>query len=205
MTRAWLTVAIAATVCWPSAIESQDAPLPQFDAQTVARNLEIVWAMAFAPDGRLFVTERPGRIRVITRDVLAAEPWAVLQVHESVPQNIESGLMGIAIDPRFSKTGRVYVCYTNTGGKSNRIAVLTEAKPQTGRLFATEHGTGPGGNNEVNVIERGKNYGWPTVIGITRDARFVDPILVRSDAPAGATFVTGDRYPALRGNLLIAT
>src|SRR5687768_951981 len=85
---------------------------PRFDVQVVARNLETVWSMAFAPDGRLFVTERPGRVRVITRDSLRAEPWAVIPVHESAANNIESGLMGLAIDPQFDRNRRVYVCYT---------------------------------------------------------------------------------------------
>jgi glucose/arabinose dehydrogenase len=62
--------------------------------------------------------------------------------------------------------------------------------PRTGRLYSTEHGTGEGGNNELNVIERGRNYGWPITIGHERDARFVSPIMVGPDAPAGATLAT---------------
>lgn len=222
------------------ALSARNEPLPQhFDVQVVARNLESVWSMAFTPDGRMFVTERPGRIRVIARDRLIAEPWATIPVQESAAANIESGLMGLAIDPQFEQNRRAYVCYTvseNGQPRWNRIAALTERlnadgsvpadnpfpnsfvwslghrnsqgmafQPGTGRLYITEHGTGNGGNNELNLIERGKNYGWPVAIGVEPHDRFVAPILVQPDAPAGATFVSGDRYPNLRGSLLIAS
>jgi aldose sugar dehydrogenase len=268
----------------------------RFSPQVIAQNLQTVWALAFAPDGRLFLTERGGRIRIIQKDRLLPEPWATIPVLESSVTGTETGLMGIAIDPAFARNRRVYACYTHPGPPPvNRIAVLTEDngggarlttlvdgivagayhngcrlkfgpdaklyatvgdgydhrelaqatntlagkvlrlnpdgtvppdnpfpksyvwsyghrnsqglafQPGTGRLFATEHGTGPGGNNELNVIEKGRNYGWPTVVGDVDDTRFVRPIMVRGEGPAGATFVTGNRYPQLRDNLLIAT
>lgn len=60
---------------------------------------------------------------------------------------------------------------------------------RSGRIFATEHG--PDGNDEVNVLRRGANYGWPTVQGPDH-GRFQAPIVVyrQSIAPSGATFVT---------------
>src|ERR671922_1511502 len=45
----------------------------RFTANTVATNLEIPWSMAFAPDGRLFVTERPGRVRIVDIATRASE------------------------------------------------------------------------------------------------------------------------------------
>ena len=86
----------------------------QLQAETIARRLESVWSLAFAPDGRLFLTERPGRIRVIRNDSLLAAPWAVLPAHESAAQGNESGLMGLAIDPQFASNSRVYFCYTES-------------------------------------------------------------------------------------------
>src|SRR5688500_15156254 len=56
---------------------------------TIASGLSVPWALAFAADGRIFVTERPGRIRVIERGQLRAEPWATL----SVAEQGEAGLM----------------------------------------------------------------------------------------------------------------
>ena len=76
----------------------------------------------------------------------------------------------------------------------------------TGRLFATDHGPsgfdGPSGDDEVNVIERGRNYGWPRVRG-HRHRGFTAPAFVweQTIAPSGATFVTRGAW---RGDLLVA-
>src|SRR5574341_4546 len=53
---------------------------PRIQSETVVGDLAIPWAAAFAPDGRLFVTERPGRIRVIRDGRLDPQPWATIQV-----------------------------------------------------------------------------------------------------------------------------
>jgi glucose/arabinose dehydrogenase len=270
-------------------------------AVTVARGLESPWSLGFTPDGRILVTERPGRVRIISGDSLDPSPWAEITVVESAAGGFETGLMGLAIDPGFATTRRVYVCYTHGEGgsiRSNRIGVLTERNgrgeglrvllddipanryhngcrlafgpdgklyattgdagttraegaaaqsssslagkvlrldpdgsipadnpdprsyvwtvghrnaqglafdPVSGRLWSTGHGTGGSGNNELNLIERGGNYGWPLAIGEERDRRFAAPIVVWPHAPAGMTFVRGDRYPSLRGTLLVAT
>ena len=72
-----------------------------FDYETVAEGLEVPWALAFAPDGRMFVSERPGRIRVVEDGVLREEPWAEVAV-----ANVgEAGLMGLALDPDFAHNG----------------------------------------------------------------------------------------------------
>jgi aldose sugar dehydrogenase len=83
---------------------------------------------------------------------------------------------------------------------------------RNGNLIETEHG--PSGENgwhahdEVNLIIPGKNYGWPYVIGMANDSRFVNPIYQTGDvtwAPSGATFYTSDKIPDLKGKFLIAT
>jgi glucose/arabinose dehydrogenase len=92
----------------------------------VAQGLEVPWALAFAPDGRIFVTERPGRVRVIQDGVLQARPFATLNDVVSVS---ESGLMGLALHPDFQNNGHLFVCYTyrdEGGDLRNRIARLTD-------------------------------------------------------------------------------
>ncbi|TLY00033.1 MAG: PQQ-dependent sugar dehydrogenase, partial [Thaumarchaeota archaeon] len=63
--------------------------------QVLAENLEVPWAIDVAQDGRLFFTERPGRIRVIENGTLLEEPAAYINVE----QNGESGLLGLVLHP----------------------------------------------------------------------------------------------------------
>jgi glucose/arabinose dehydrogenase len=60
----------------------------RFEPRVIAQNLETVWALAFAPDGRLFLTERGGRIRVIQHDVLAPAPGVTIPVAESSNERV---------------------------------------------------------------------------------------------------------------------
>jgi glucose/arabinose dehydrogenase len=81
--------------------------------ETLVSGLNTPWAVDFAPDGRIFVTERPGRIRVIDdRGKLRDEPWMTVET-ASVG---EAGLMGLAIDPKFSQNRFVYVAYSYRTG-----------------------------------------------------------------------------------------
>jgi aldose sugar dehydrogenase len=85
--------------------------------------------------------------------------------------------------------------------------------PETGKLWIHEHG--PQGGDEINLIEKGKNYGWPVITyGINYDGTPItdktsqegmeQPFYywVPSIAPSGMVFVTSERYPEWKGNLL---
>ena len=277
--------------------------------ETLVSGLDVPWALAFAPDGRLFVTERRGRLRVVAEGRLQPEPVATLPVYADG----ESGLMGLALDPAFAQNGHLYVCYSTLAGSAlidralgrgpriNRLSRLTlrqgragaervlidampgawnhdgcrvkfgpdgklyatmgdaadpplaqrldspagkihrleadgsippdnpfrrsaDAAPSVwslghrnpqglawdaaGRLYASEHG--PSGHDEINLIQPGKNYGWPEAFGRARmpGDRFVDPILESSSrdtwAPSGMAFLGGHLYVAgLRGQRLL--
>lgn len=272
-----------ATVTIPPPTQPTGTP-PAIDVSILAQNMDTPWAIDFAPDGRIFVTERPGRIRVIKSGVLLTEPWMTLDVAESG----ESGLLGLAIDPQFTRNAYIYVAYTyrtTTGSLENKLVRLREVngrgtvdkilldgvngggihdggrvkfgpdgklywtvgetgnsnpaqdlnsyngkilrlnpdgtipadnpfpgsfvysyghrnpqglawQPVTGRLYETEHGPSglPGGRDEVNYIEAGKNYGWPVITADETRAGMVTPILqselAETWAPGGATFVS---------------
>jgi len=79
----------------------------------VASGLEVPWSIAFAPEGRIFVTERPGRLRVIRDGKLDPKP---LHVFTDVVSRSEEGLMGLALHPRFHENGWLYVSYTARAG-----------------------------------------------------------------------------------------
>jgi len=244
--------------------------------------------MDFAPDGRIFITERPGRVRIVKDGQLLDEPWATIDI---APGG-ESGLLGLALDPEFHNNGLVYLSYTYIGQEGNSInrlvrmrddqssdkgkldSILVDSirgasnhdggrlrfgpdkklywtmgdaqdsdlaqdisslngkilrlnpdgtipddnpfpnsivysyghrnpqglawQPGTGRLYSTEHGPSGfqgSGQDEVNFIEAGKNYGWPVIYGDKTRSGMVTPVIQSGSsetwAPAGATFVVG--------------
>ena len=88
--------------------------------------------------------------------------------------------------------------------------------PTSGEIWADEHG--PRGGDEVNIAQKGKNYGWPVIsYGINYDGTILTPLTkqdgmeqpltywVPSIGPCGATFVTGDKYKAWKGDLMVTS
>lgn len=97
-----------------------EVPQVRMRLEVVAEGLETPWGMSFAPDGRLFVTERVGRIRVIARGKLQAAPWATIPVVHTRG----AGLLGLAVAPDFVKSRAVYVAATvraADGSLENRV------------------------------------------------------------------------------------
>ncbi|CAN5228664.1 hypothetical protein BH24ACT16_BH24ACT16_18020 [soil metagenome] len=94
--------------------------------ETVAKNLDTPWEVAFAPDGRIFVTERPGVVRVIEDGELREEPYADLGAQETG----EGGQLGLALDPNFEQNDTLYAYYTTEteDGPVNRIVRLVETQ-----------------------------------------------------------------------------
>ena len=265
----------------------------RFRVDVVATGLEVPWAMAFAPDGRLFVTERPGRVRIIENGVLLPEPALTLT---DVYAQVEAGALGLAVHPQFALNRYVYLVYTaERPGQSpvNRLVRYRELAntlregvvlfdgplgapthdgarvrfgpdgklyvtmgdvrdvslpqdlaafngkilrlnengttpsdnpfgspvlsyghrnpqgidwhPVSGDLWATEHGDV--GNDELNVIDGGSNYGWPVIEGGESMAGMQTPIRSYSPsiAPSGASFYTGSLFPTFRNDMFFAT
>lgn len=80
-------------------------------------------AMAVAADGRVFVAEQGGTVRVVQNGVAQPAPFATLAVDSS---GFETGLVGIAVDPNFAANGFVYVYYTVPGAPAhNRVSRFT--------------------------------------------------------------------------------
>lgn len=80
--------------------------LPQIEI--IAGNLEVPWALAFLPDGNILVTERAGKLKIMNKDGRNIKEIAKM----NVKQTGESGLHGIAVDPKYSENSYVYLYYT---------------------------------------------------------------------------------------------
>ena len=276
---------------------SQSAQL-SFRVETVIPNLEVVWSIVWAPDGRMLFTERPGRVRVFENGKLRPEPLFVVP---DVEPRGESGLMSIALHPQFASNHWLYLSYAynsngqqvrvvryrdtpaglvdrkviiegipaaqfhagcrlrfgpdgklyittgdatdrqiaqqlnSLGGKTlrlnddgsvpsdnpfvaqqnarpeiwtygNRNGQGIDFQPGTNLLWETEHGPsgfdGPGGGDEVNILERGKNYGWPVIHHRATHEGMESPILEYTPAcaPASGMFYRGSQFPQFKGN-----
>lgn len=276
----------------------------------LTRGLSHPWAIAFMHDGRLLVTERPGRLRFIRDGVLDPQPISGVP---AVRTDGNGGLMDVALHPRFAENQLVYLTYTkptgngrgapalargrldghalidvrdlvvpdafegnsglngrvvfgrddmvymSTGGNTSKesqdpmslrgkILRLTDdgavpkdnpfvgrpgyrpeiytlghrntlgliVHPITGELW--NHENGPNGGDEVNIISRGRNYGWPTVsFGRSYSGPRISehptqegmetPLVVwlPAIAVAGMTVYTGSKFPAWKGNLIVGS
>jgi glucose/arabinose dehydrogenase len=269
-----------------------------FRVETVAEHLEVPWAIAFLPDGRILVTERSGRIRIVKDGKLSPEPFAVIK---EVEPSGESGLMDLTLHPKFNDNHYLYLAYAyKTEGQFVRVVRYTEKnnqilepkiliekipaasfhagtrvrfgpdgklyittgdagkrelaqeldslsgktlrlnddgsvpqdnpfvgranarpevwsyghrnsqgiawQPGSGLMFQTEHGPsgfdGPGGGDEVNIVKRGENYGWPVIHHRESKSGMHSPLLEYTPAvaPASALFYTGKMFPQYQGN-----
>jgi glucose/arabinose dehydrogenase len=278
--------------------------------ETVAGGLSHPWALAFLPDGRMLVTERPGRMRIVTPDGKLSPPL------KNVPPVVaggQAGLLDVALDRQFAGNRTIYFCFNyerggnaavgraqlasdeapqlddvkiiyraeGPGGSNNHGCRIAQApdgnlfvtqgdhfqprdsaqdlatdngkiiriapdgsvpkdnpfvgrngarpeiwsyghrnpqglafNPTTGQLWEQEHG--PRGGDEANIIEKGKNYGWPVIgYGIdyngakihesTHKAGMEQPLKywVPSIAPSGMAFYQGTLFPAWKDSLFV--
>jgi aldose sugar dehydrogenase len=88
--------------------------------ETVARGLDHPWGMAFLPDGLMLVTERPGRLRIVSSDGKVSPPLGGVP---RVYAREQGGLLGIALDPKFSENRLVYLAYAEPreGGAATAV------------------------------------------------------------------------------------
>jgi len=108
---AWLVCAQAFCQTFPAG----------FSRVQVANGISNPTVMAFAPDGRIFVAQQNGALRVIKNGALLATPFVQLSVNSSG----ERGLIGIALDPNFATNHFIYLYYTLSDGSHNRISRFT--------------------------------------------------------------------------------
>lgn len=125
-------LSLLSTSCAASGQDKQPYPTSAGELRltTVARGLEHPWGLAFLPDGRMLVTERPGRMRIVSPDGRLSAPL------EGVPRVLargQGGLLGVALDPAFEKNRRIYFAYAEPGEDGAGTAVA-RARLGEGRL-----------------------------------------------------------------------
>jgi glucose/arabinose dehydrogenase len=162
--------------------------------------------LAFGPDGMLYVTlgERSDTPMRPQAQRLDSHMGKILRLNPdgSAPKD----------NPFVGQSGALPEIWTL--GHRN---VQAAAFDPDGRLWEVEHGTN--GGDELNLVEKGKNYGWPVQAygeeysgaaipgavtakdGMEQPVYYWDPVI----APSGAQFYTGDAFPAWRGNLFIGS
>jgi aldose sugar dehydrogenase len=93
----------------------------RYETQVVASGLEHPWSVAFLPDGRMLVTERPGRLRVIDRDGLMAEPVAGLP---DVFVSGQGGLFDVLLALDYAATQQVYLSFAHGNADANHTRII---------------------------------------------------------------------------------
>ncbi|BAU73494.1 PQQ-dependent sugar dehydrogenase [Metapseudomonas furukawaii] len=108
----WLGLLALMTGLVQAAPDEHPSELGTLTTEVVASGLEYPWALAFLPDGRMLVTERPGRLRLVTTDGRLSSP--ISGVPRVFAQG-QGGLLDLALSPDFDKDRRVYLSYAEAG------------------------------------------------------------------------------------------
>ncbi|MHA1573592.1 MAG: PQQ-dependent sugar dehydrogenase [Alphaproteobacteria bacterium] len=113
--RFFLGPILALTLAFTSACDAAEnttsappAKPTKVSVESVATGLENPWGMQFLPDGRILVTERPGRMRIVSTDGKLSEPIAGVPEVAAIGQG---GLLDVLLAPDFDKTGTIYFSY----------------------------------------------------------------------------------------------
>src|SRR6185312_7012418 len=116
-----LSIAIAAGLLATSSASAQTFKSSAGDLkiETVVGGLSHPWALAFLPDNRMLVTERPGRMRIATPDGRLSAPLA------GVPKVVsggQSGLLDVILDSTFAANSTIYFCFNYDDGGNAAVA-----------------------------------------------------------------------------------
>jgi glucose/arabinose dehydrogenase len=161
--------------------------------------------IAIAPDGSLFVT---------IGDRSDSPPWDVAQrLDNDLGKIIHITPDGAPApgNPFLGKPGALPEIWADGTRSQEGLAF----DPKTGRLWEIEHG--PRGGDELNIIEKGKNYGWPVIVhgidypgtaigeGITHKEGMEEPVYYWDPviAPSGLAFYTGTLFPQWQGSVFV--
>jgi glucose/arabinose dehydrogenase len=101
-----------------------------FKLEVVARDLETPWGLAFLPDGRMLVTERPGRLRIVEKGRLQPEAVAGTPKTWTVQ---DGGLLDVEVHPRYAENGWVYLSYAAPGPSDTSMTAIVRGRLRESR------------------------------------------------------------------------
>ena len=127
-----------------------------FKIEVVARDLETPWGLAFLPDGRLLITERPGRLRIVQNGKLLPD---AVKGTPKVWEKQDGGLLDVEVHPQYAKNGWIYLAYAETLPGYVPPAAPEPPPPAATAPQGEGRGRGRGGPPDppsMTVIVRGK-------------------------------------------------
>lgn len=116
--------------CLIGALAPSPALAAQWRVEVLSRGLEHPWGLAFIDQGRMLVTERPGRLRLVQPDGTLGEPIAGVP---AVDAGGQGGLHDVAADSRFQDNRTIYLCYAEEGPGGNSTALASARLAADGR------------------------------------------------------------------------
>jgi glucose/arabinose dehydrogenase/chitodextrinase len=203
--RALLVLAAACAATVLAASPAYAASYPSgFEERTVVAGLSDPMSMAWAPDGRLFVIEKPGRLKVVPPGGSTAT--TILDISGRVNQANDRGLLGLALDSNFASNGYLYLSYTydvtpltadSDGAMVSRVGRFTigadnSVSAETTVLGSYNSGPCPSPSNTIDCIPSdGLSHSIGTVLsapdgtlwigsGDAADYNRVDPLAFRT-------------------------
>jgi glucose/arabinose dehydrogenase len=110
----------------------------RFRVETVAEGLETPWSIAWLPDGRMLVTERPGPLRLVERDGTLSAPVAGTP---AVWARNQGGMMEVAVHPEYAANGWIYLSFSDprtVGGRTVAFTAIVRGRIRDGRWVDEE-------------------------------------------------------------------
>jgi glucose/arabinose dehydrogenase len=135
--RRLLTASAAAALSAPSVVRAQQvlrSSKGSYSLRMLTLDLEQPWGMAFLPDGRLLITERPGRLRVFANGRLERAPVGGLP---KVYARGQGGLLDVCLHPDFARNARLYLTYSGEG-EGGAATVLARAEFRNNALVGVQ-------------------------------------------------------------------
>lgn len=155
-------IGLAAIGGAPAAAQNVQSSTGNLVVETVARGLDHPWSLAFLPDGRMLVTERPGRMRIVAKDGKLSPPLAGVPKVFAVSQG---GLLDVALDRGYAQNNTIYFCYAEpaSGGARTTLArarLVDEGTPRLDDVKVIFRQDGPlssGGHFGCRIVQTPDN------------------------------------------------